>query len=430
MPKQALIMIDMQRGFLDSASPLCIPAAEGTVPACAALIGRCHEAGVPVIYAVRHYRADGTDVEKPRAAAWASGGKPLSEVCAAHLSDAFPDAFTVLPQDYVLVKPRFSAFFHTGLDLILRRLGLLHKERVPLRVRLAPLRTPFHKLLDLLDFQPRALEALDHAQRLELLLAEAADARRARECREQPLLIIIPQRGDRQIKPLRHLSDRIHGITSKKIRKKVLDLKSASGCMLRISDHSGRVKPLKKEKTDMAKHVLILSASLRAGSNSETLANAFADGARAAGHMVELVSLRGKNIAFCRGCLACQTLGRCVIDDDAVAITDKMQHADVIVFATPIYYYEMSGQLKTLLDRANALFPSDYAFRDIYLLASATEDEPDTDERAIHGLEGWIACYEKCRLAGTVFAGGVTEPGAITGHPALETARAMGAAIA
>ena len=80
--------------------------------------------GVPVIYAVRHYRADGTDVEKPRAAAWASGGKPLSEDCAAHLSDAFPDAFTVLPQDYVLVKPRFSAFFHTGLDLILRRLGV------------------------------------------------------------------------------------------------------------------------------------------------------------------------------------------------------------------------------------------------------------------------------------------------------------------
>lgn len=200
--------------------------------------------------------------------------------------------------------------------------------------------------------------------------------------------------------------------------------------MLMVSDHSGRVKPLKKEKTDMAKNILILSASLRAGSNSEALANAFAGGARAAGHTVEIVSLRGKQIAFCRGCLACQTLGKCVIDDDAVAITKKMQHTDVIVFATPIYYYEMSGQLKTLLDRANALFPSDYAFREIYLLASATEDEPDTDERAIHGLEGWIACYEKCHLAGTVFAGGVTEPGAITGHPALKAARAMGAAIA
>lgn len=124
MPKQALIMIDMQRGFLDSASPLCIPSAEATVPACAALIDRCHAAGIPVIYAVRHYRSDGSDVEKPRAAAWAAGGKPLSEDCAAHLSDAFPSAFTVLPQDYVLVKPRFSAFFHTGLDLILRRLGV------------------------------------------------------------------------------------------------------------------------------------------------------------------------------------------------------------------------------------------------------------------------------------------------------------------
>ena len=103
--------------------------------------------------------------------------------------------------------------------------------------------------------------------------------------------------------------------------------------MLMVSDHSGGVKPLKKEKTDMAKNILILSASLRAGSNSEALANAFADGARAAGHTVEVISLRGKNIAFCRGCLACQTLGRCVIDDDAVAITEKMQHADVIVFA-------------------------------------------------------------------------------------------------
>lgn len=181
MPKQALIMIDMQRGFLDSASPLCIPSAEATVPACAALIDRCHAAGVPVIYAVRHYRSDGSDVEKPRAAAWAAGGKPLSEDCAAHLSDAFPSAFTVLPQDYVLVKPRFSAFFHTGLDLILRRLGVQT-----------------------------------------VLLAEAAGTRCARQVREQPLLVIVPQRGDRQIKPLRHLSDRIHGITSKKIAKKCL----------------------------------------------------------------------------------------------------------------------------------------------------------------------------------------------------------------
>ena len=124
MPKQALIMIDMQRGFLDSASPAVHPVRRGDRSRVRGAHRPLSRSRHPVIYAVRHYRSDGTDVEKPRAAAWAAGGKPLSEDCAAHLSDAFPAAFPVLPQDYVLVKPRFSAFFHTSLDLILRRLGV------------------------------------------------------------------------------------------------------------------------------------------------------------------------------------------------------------------------------------------------------------------------------------------------------------------
>ncbi len=106
----------------------------------------------------------------------------------------------------------------------------------------------------------------------------------------------------------------------------------------------------------MSKKVLIISTSLRKNSNSEALAKAFADGAFSAGNEVETVSLMGKNIAFCKGCLACQNLGHCVIGDDALEITEKMKNAEVIAFATPIYYYEMSGQMKTLLDRANSLF--------------------------------------------------------------------------
>ena len=110
-------------------------------------------------------------------------------------------------------------------------------------------------------------------------------------------------------------------------------------------------------------------------------------------------------------------------------ITEKMKEADVIVFATPVYYYEMSGQMKTMLDRGNSLYTSDYAFRDIYLLSSAAEDEEGVDERAIHGLEGWIACYPKAHLAGVVFAGGVSEAGEIDGHPSLKKAYDMGLAI-
>ncbi len=176
----------------------------------------------------------------------------------------------------------------------------------------------------------------------------------------------------------------------------------------------------------MKKNILIISSSLRANSNSEALAASFAKGAQEAGHSVKQISLKGKSISFCRGCLACQTSENCTIRDDATEIVQMMHDADTIVFATPIYYYGLSGQLKTLLDRGNSLYGSDYAFRDIYLLSSAAEDEPETDRRAVTGLEGWIVCFERARLAGTVFAGGVTAPGDIHNHPALQTAYDMG----
>lgn len=176
----------------------------------------------------------------------------------------------------------------------------------------------------------------------------------------------------------------------------------------------------------MKKDVLIISTSLRKNSNSNALADAFMDGAKEAGNKVEKVSLAGKTINFCKGCLACQKTQQCVINDDAAAIAEKMLHADVLVFATPIYYYEMSGQMKTLLDRANPLFPSDYAFRDVYMLTTAADNERYAPEKAVNGLQGWIDCFGKAKLAGTVFAGGVNEAGEIRGHRGLDEAYKMG----
>ncbi len=179
----------------------------------------------------------------------------------------------------------------------------------------------------------------------------------------------------------------------------------------------------------MDKKVLIISTSLRQNSNSEALADALFRGARDGGNTVEKISLYDKTIGFCRGCLACQKTGRCVIHDDADTIAQRMSIADVLVFATPVYYYEMSGQLKTMLDRANPLYPTDYAFRDIYLLSAAAEDAEGVDARAISGLEGWIECFPKARLSGTIFAGGVAGAGEIAGHPALTKAYEMGKSI-
>ena len=175
-------------------------------------------------------------------------------------------------------------------------------------------------------------------------------------------------------------------------------------------------KSKRKEWFIMNKKVLIISSSPRKGGNSETLAAAFAEGAQAAGHQAETVYLREKQIGYCKGCFACHVLGHCVLKDDA----------DVLVFATPVYYYCVSGQLKTLLDRANPLYDSDYAFTKAYLLATAAEDAPETFDGTEKAVQGWVDCFPRCTLAGTVFAGGVNGVGEIAGHPALEQAYQMG----
>ena len=92
-------------------------------------------------------------------------------------------------------------------------------------------------------------------------------------------------------------------------------------------------------------------------------------------------------------------------------IAEKVKNADTLVFVTPIYYYEMCGQMKTLLDRMNPLYSSDYKFRKVYMMSVAAEDEPSVPEKAVNGLKGWIDCFEKAEFAGSLFCGGITEPG-------------------
>lgn len=179
----------------------------------------------------------------------------------------------------------------------------------------------------------------------------------------------------------------------------------------------------------MSKKVLIISSSLRKEGNSALLAESFAKGAAEAGNEVEVISIADKTIGFCHGCFACLKTQKCVIQDDAIVITEKMRNADVIVFATPVYYYSISGQLKTMLDRANSLMASEYSFRAIYLLAAAAEKEEYAVAGAKTAIQGWIDCYDNAHFAGTVFAGGVTDKGAIVGHKALEEAYNTGREI-
>lgn len=176
----------------------------------------------------------------------------------------------------------------------------------------------------------------------------------------------------------------------------------------------------------MSKNVLIISTSCRKNGNSETIGKSFAEGAAESGHTVEFLRAADYDIRFCRGCMTCGKTKRCPVQDDAAGLIAKISAADAVVFATPIYYYEMSGLMKTLLDRCNPLYETDYRFRDIYFLSTAADDELWVPERAREGLGGWILCFPKSRLAGSVFAGGVNAVGEIAGHPALEQAYQMG----
>ena len=120
--RAAFLLIDMQNGFIDGASPLCIAGAAATVPACAHALAAAREHGLAVFHVRRAYAADGSDVEAVRWEAWAEGGRPLSS--ADPMSLECPSELAPAPGEPVVVKPSWSAFFGTDLDFLLRARGI------------------------------------------------------------------------------------------------------------------------------------------------------------------------------------------------------------------------------------------------------------------------------------------------------------------
>lgn len=120
--RAAFLLIDMQNGFIDGASPLCIAGAAATVPACAHALAAAREHGLAVFHVRRAYAADGSDVEAVRWKAWAEGGRPLSAADPASLD--CPPELSPAPGEPVIMKPSWSAFFGTDLAALLRARGI------------------------------------------------------------------------------------------------------------------------------------------------------------------------------------------------------------------------------------------------------------------------------------------------------------------
>lgn len=176
----------------------------------------------------------------------------------------------------------------------------------------------------------------------------------------------------------------------------------------------------------MRKKVVIVSSSPRKNGNSDILAEEFARGARDAGHTVRKIDVRELDLKFCTGCFYCQNHDGCVLKDGMNALYGDVQNADALVFATPVYYYAVCGQLKTFLDRLNPLYGRNNRFKKVYLLATSAEDDRAAMDGSIKDVQGWIDCFDGVSLAGVVYGTGANEKGEIKNTPAPAEAYAMG----
>lgn len=172
-------------------------------------------------------------------------------------------------------------------------------------------------------------------------------------------------------------------------------------------------------------NVLILNTSPRKGGNGEILCGQFAKGAGEAGHSVTQIDLRGKSIAPCRGCGACQQNHACVIRDDMAPILDAMIAADVIVLSVPVYFYSPAAQLKLLIDRTYANFRG-LKNKRLYYIITAADPQHEAAEGTLAVLHGFARCLPGAEECGVIYGTGTWDIGDAYRHPAFEKAYEMG----
>ncbi len=176
----------------------------------------------------------------------------------------------------------------------------------------------------------------------------------------------------------------------------------------------------------MTKKVLILSASFRKHGNSDTLCDEFMRGAEEAGHNVEKIYVNDKHINYCRGCGVCNTTHKCVQKDDMAEILDKMVKADVIVMATPVYFYSMNGQMKTLIDRTVPRY-TEISHKDFYFIVAAADGSHANMEKTLEGFRGFTEdCLDDAREKGVIYGTGAWNIGDIKGLPVMKEAYLAG----
>lgn len=177
------------------------------------------------------------------------------------------------------------------------------------------------------------------------------------------------------------------------------------------------------------KEVLIISSSPRKHGNSDTLCDCFAKGAKESGHHVQKVFLADQNIGYCTGCGVCNDTHQCVQRDDMKEILDKMVTADVIVFATPVYFYSMNGRMKNFIDRTVPRY-TEIRNKEFYFIMTSADTEKENLTRTLEAFRGYTEdCLEGTKEAGILYGTGAWQMGEIEHTSACQEAYEMGKAV-
>lgn len=175
----------------------------------------------------------------------------------------------------------------------------------------------------------------------------------------------------------------------------------------------------------MNKKILILSGSPRNNGNSDILCDEFAKGAKESGHEVEKIRISEKNIGYCKACYACKNSGVCIIKDDMAEVLQKMIDADVLVLASPVYFYSIDAQLKAVIDRTVARW-LEVKNKEFYYIVTMADESPSSADTTIACFRGYADCVSGAVEKGIIIGDSVYEKGEIKNNNAIKTAYEMG----
>lgn len=176
----------------------------------------------------------------------------------------------------------------------------------------------------------------------------------------------------------------------------------------------------------MGKKVLVLSGSPRNGGNSDLLCDEFIRGAEESGNSAEKIRVSSKKIAPCFGCYYCSSHGgACLHKDDMAEILQKMIDADVIVMASPVYFYSIDAQLKALIDRTVARW-LEVKNKEFYYIVTMADESVSSADTTLACFRGYADCVEGAVEKGVIIGNGAYELGTIKNSKAMKTAFEMG----